>query len=198
MRPRDSCLTPSNASKSSSSQPNGEQSPDSKIVPSYPEYLGQWDPSLHHEPYTPLTEVFHAALLANPDKPNLLHPGSEIKRLTPKFGSVVEGVQLSSLTQEGKNELALLVAERGMVVFRDQDFANIGPEALVDYAKYYGPLHVFPSAEYPPGFPELHPFYRGSQGVVSDSFVHGHSGVGYIIKTETERYYEQLDISNAV
>jgi hypothetical protein len=36
------------------------------------------------------------------------------------------GVQLSELTDAQKNELALLVAERGVVVFRDQDFKDVG------------------------------------------------------------------------
>lgn len=157
-------------------------------VPSYPEYLGKWDPSLHYEPYVPLKNVFQPASLADPAKPNLLQPGSKIKRLTPKFGSEVEGVQLSSLTEEGKNELALLVIERGVVVFRDQNLADLGPQRLVDYARYFGPLHIFPCSEYPPGFPELHPFYRGPEGVDSDSYVHGYSGVGYTIKSEEEGY----------
>lgn len=34
----------------------------------------------------------------------------------------MQGVQLSSLTKEGLDDLALLAAERGVLVFRGQDF----------------------------------------------------------------------------
>ncbi|KAL2276382.1 hypothetical protein FJTKL_00973 [Diaporthe vaccinii] len=40
------------------------------------------------------------------------------------------------------NELALLIAERGVVVFRDQDFKDIGPEKQKEFGQYFGRLHV--------------------------------------------------------
>ena len=131
--------------------------------PSYPAYLPVWDRSLHYEPYVPLEDVFQPGLLANPAKPALLHAGTTVRHLSPKFGSVVEGVQLSTLRDDGKNELALLVAERGVVVFRNQDFADLSPKAVVDYGNYFGPLHIHPASGHPAGFPELHIVYRGSE-----------------------------------
>jgi len=137
-----------------------------------------------------MKDVFQPATLADPEKPNLLKSGVTLKRLTPRFGSIVEGVQLSSLQEEGKNELALLAVERGVLVFPNQDFANLGPEAMVEYAKHFGKLHIFPCAEFPPGFPEIHPFYRGPvDPQESDTYVHGHSGVGYGSKRVSERYH---------
>ncbi|KZO89535.1 TauD-domain-containing protein [Calocera viscosa TUFC12733] len=46
---------------------------------------------------------------------------------------------LEETGHEQKDQLALLVAKRGVVVFRDQE---IGPEGLHDLAAYYGPLHI--------------------------------------------------------
>jgi sulfonate dioxygenase len=48
-----------------------------------------------------------------------------VKRLTPRIGSEIDGIQLSQLNDAQKNELALLIAERGVVVFRNQDFKTV-------------------------------------------------------------------------
>jgi hypothetical protein len=53
--------------------------------------------------------VFQPASIASPGKRNLFPPGNKVRRLTPKSGSEVEGVQLSWLNDDGKNELALNV-----------------------------------------------------------------------------------------
>lgn len=131
--------------------------------PSYPAYLPVWDRSLHYEPYTPLENVFQAGASADKAKPNLLPSGVKVAHLSPKFGSEVDGVQLSRLTDAGKNELALFVAERGVVAFRNQDLADLGPQGVVDYGKYFGPLHIHPASGHPQGFPELHIVYRGPE-----------------------------------
>jgi sulfonate dioxygenase len=47
-----------------------------------------------------------------------------VKKLTPRIGTEIDGIQLSALTDAQKNELALLIAERGVVVFRNQDFKD--------------------------------------------------------------------------
>lgn len=49
---------------------------------------------------------------------------------------------MSALTDTQKNELALLIAERGVVVFRDQDFKDIGPVKQKEFGQYFGPLHA--------------------------------------------------------
>lgn len=82
------------------------------IEPSYLEYLGWWDPHLKYGPYPRLENVFFAAARTNAVKPNLLKPGTQIKPLSPKFGSVVEGVQLSALSPESKDELVLRQASQ--------------------------------------------------------------------------------------
>jgi sulfonate dioxygenase len=73
-------------------------------------------------------------------------------------------LQLSSLSDVQKNELALLIAERGVVVFRNQDFKEskfidtmrnsynaelsnaVGPEKQKAFGQYFGRLHVHVSS----------------------------------------------------
>lgn len=82
---------------------------------------------------------------ADPAKPNLLpksNPDVKVTKLTPRVGTEITGLQLSQLTDAQKNELALLIAERGVVVFRDQDFKDIGPQKQKEFGQYFGRLHV--------------------------------------------------------
>ena len=73
---------------------------------------------------------------ANPQKPNLLGKASAVKQISTYIGSEIEGVQVSQLSKEGLDELALLVAERKVVVFRDQDFKDLTPERQIEIARY--------------------------------------------------------------
>ncbi|KAK3681018.1 hypothetical protein B0T22DRAFT_540358 [Podospora appendiculata] len=65
-------------------------------------------------------------LAADNGKPNLLpkdHPDIKATNLTPVIGTEIRGLQFSALSDTvQKDELALLIAERGVVVFRDQGF----------------------------------------------------------------------------
>lgn len=75
-------------------------------------------------------------LAADPNLPNLFPAGSsEVKRtdLTPSIGTLISGLQLSKLTDKQKDELALLVAHRGVVFFRDQDITTQQQRDLFDY-----------------------------------------------------------------
>jgi alpha-ketoglutarate-dependent taurine dioxygenase len=65
-------------------------------------------------------------------------------------------VQLSKLTKEGKDQLALLVAQRKVVAFRDQDFADLPLQEALDFGGYFGRHHIHPTSGSPEGFPELH------------------------------------------
>lgn len=102
---------------------------------------------MHDETTTfPPVEPFEfrdRGLDADKAKPNILnHPGITLTRLTPRIGTEISGLQLSELSDAQKNELALLVAERGVVVFRGQDFKDIGPQRQKEFAQYFGRLHV--------------------------------------------------------
>ncbi|KAL4922649.1 hypothetical protein BDW62DRAFT_207352 [Aspergillus aurantiobrunneus] len=133
----------------------------------YSRYLPVYD----NETKLPPTEPFefndrgHAADKA---KPRLFETGDrsvEITKLTPRVGSEVRGLQLSQLTDVQKDELALLIAERGVVVFRDQDFKDIGPEKQKEFAAYFGKLHVHPVGAHVEGHIEFHNIYLGADNL---------------------------------
>lgn len=85
-------------------------------------------------PREPVAVPQDRGLLADPDLPNLF-ADPRVKRLdlTPSLGTLITGLQLSSLTDAQKNELALLVAHRGVLFFRDQDITAQGQRELFDY-----------------------------------------------------------------
>ncbi|KAH7379144.1 hypothetical protein DE146DRAFT_773907 [Phaeosphaeria sp. MPI-PUGE-AT-0046c] len=78
-----------------------------------------------------LTQIFDfedRGHYADPAKPNLLSKSNsslKVSKFTPRVGTEITGLQLSQLTDAQKDELALLIAERGVVVFRNQDFKDI-------------------------------------------------------------------------
>lgn len=119
--------------------------------------------------------------------PELFPAGSKSLKLTPKVGTEITGVQLSSLSPAGKDQLALLVAQRKVVAFRDQDFADLNPQESLDFGAYFGRHHIHPTSGSPEGHPELHIVHRyGATGSDFDSFLAGrnssvswHSDVSY-------------------
>ena len=83
-----------------------------------------------------MAEFSDPALRADPKKPNLLG-GADVKtnHLSPFIGTEITGVQLSQLSKAGLDELGLYTAERKVLVFRDQDFKDIGFEKQIEFAK---------------------------------------------------------------
>jgi sulfonate dioxygenase len=73
---------------------------------------------------------------ADPTKASILKNAGKVFDITPHIGTEIHGLQLSSLTDTQKDDLALLVAERGVVFFRDQD---IDVYQGVEFIKHYGP-----------------------------------------------------------
>jgi sulfonate dioxygenase len=66
-------------------------------------------------PWTPFEHYDHGKD-ADPAFPDLLPKSqAEVVELTPAIGSEVRGVQLSQLTDKGKDQLALLAAQRKVV-----------------------------------------------------------------------------------
>jgi sulfonate dioxygenase len=58
--------------------------------------------------------------------------------MTPSIGSEILGLQLSRLSNIQKDQLALLVAQRKLLVFRNQDFADLAIQEALDFAAYFG------------------------------------------------------------
>jgi sulfonate dioxygenase len=69
---------------------------------------------------------------------------------------------LSKLENRGKDQLALLVAQKKVVVFRDQDFAKLPISEALDWGRYFGRLHIHPTSGAPEGYPEVHLVHRSA------------------------------------
>lgn len=80
----------------------------------YPAYLPVWTKS-EFPPWqeVPYTDAGHRA---TPDKRHLFKEGSTHRQITPAIGEEIHGVQLSKLSKEGLDDLALLAAERGLLI----------------------------------------------------------------------------------
>ncbi|KAG6165855.1 hypothetical protein E4U11_008619 [Claviceps purpurea] len=155
----------------------------------YPHYLPTWD-AADHGKYPPLEifEHYEHGKDADPSYPNLLPSGGAVSvtHLTPTIGSEVAGIQLSSLTDAGKDELAHFVAKRKVVAFRKQDFAELPIADALKYGAYFGRHHIHPTSGAPEGFPEIHLVHRGKNDKGAAEFfeertssVAWHSDVSY-------------------
>lgn len=80
-------------------------------------------------------------------------------------------MQLSKLSKAGKDQLALYVAQRRVVAFRDQDFASLPIEEAVDFAGYFGRHHMHQTSGAPKGFPEVHLVFRGADDRTGEKFL---------------------------
>jgi len=76
------------------------------------------------------------ASFADPEKKALFAVAKRVD-LTESIGTLLENAQLSQLTPQQLDELALLVTERGVVFFRDQDLTT---EAQVKLFEHYGTI----------------------------------------------------------
>ena len=79
----------------------------------YPNYLPYWD-DVKYPPYEPFEAKEHGKD-ADPTFPHLL-ANAQVEDLTANIGAEVKGVQLSKLTNAGKDELARFVAEKKVYV----------------------------------------------------------------------------------
>ncbi len=80
---------------------------------------------------------------ADPEKKLLFEAAEDIIHLTPYIGTEIVGLQLSELTDKQKDELALLIAERVVVFFKDQD---LSPQKQLELGHYWGQVEVHPQA----------------------------------------------------
>jgi len=81
--------------------------------------------------------------------------------LTPALGIEVQGLNLTELDSSGKDELALEVARRGLLVFRNQqEFIDKGPDFYLEWGRYFGRLHIHPTSGHPRDYPEVHLVYK--------------------------------------
>lgn len=80
---------------------------------------------------------------ADKSKKSLFDAATKVTDLTTHIGTEIEGLQLKDLTDQQKDELALLVAERSVVFFRNQDLSPQQQKALGDH---FGEVEIHVSA----------------------------------------------------
>ncbi|KAK6531858.1 hypothetical protein TWF694_003023 [Orbilia ellipsospora] len=146
---------------------------DTAPPPKYPNYLPTWNPDVKYPPLTPFEHYDHAKD-ADPLFPNLLK-GAKVTDLTSRIGAEVEGIQLSSLTDAGKDELALFVAQKKVVAFRNQDFADLPIQQALDFGGYFGRHHIHPTSGGPVNHPEVHLVHRSVDDTSAQDFLNEHS-----------------------
>ncbi|KAF4122358.1 Taurine catabolism dioxygenase TauD, TfdA family [Geosmithia morbida] len=95
-------------------------------------------------------EYVDAGARADKSKKSLLSAATKVTDLTANIGTEIEGLQLKDLTPTQRDELALLIAERSVVFFRDQD---LSPKDQLELGKWYGEPEVHPQVAQVPGFP---------------------------------------------
>ncbi|KZP32185.1 TauD-domain-containing protein [Athelia psychrophila] len=122
-------------------------------------------PHFSKDTYPPLAPFAHAdpglRAISHPNPRAFLDSATKIVDLTPKLGTEIHGVQLVSLDDNAKDQLALEVAKRGLLVFRNQqDFIDSGPDFYLQWGRYFGRLHIHPTSGHPEGYPEIHLVYK--------------------------------------
>ncbi|KAI0326411.1 alpha-ketoglutarate-dependent sulfonate dioxygenase [Cubamyces sp. BRFM 1775] len=123
----------------------------------YAKYKPHW-PDVKWEPLGDIA-VTDRGQFADPEKKSLLSAAAKVQHLTPAIGTELSGIDLRQLTDQQKDELALLIAERGVVFFRDQEL-NIHEQ--LELARHFGPLHKHATTPVPrePGLEEVHVVYN--------------------------------------
>lgn len=111
-------------------------------------------------------EHIDAGARADKSKTALLSAAKEVIHLTAHIGTEIVGLQLKDLTDQQKDELALLIAERSVVFFRDQD---ITPQEQKKLGEYYGEVEIHVSVA----------FYWGSSYQLTASSPKFHTSLGF-------------------
>ncbi|KAF2020035.1 alpha-ketoglutarate-dependent taurine dioxygenase [Aaosphaeria arxii CBS 175.79] len=135
-----------------------------------------------------LTEVPYEdkGLLGDPQFKNLLASATDVFDYNPKIGTEVHGVDLANLTDAQKNDLARLIATRGVVFFRNQK--NLDIDKQRELGKYFGTLHSHATTATPrrEGLEDVHVVYTGEnspdlRALFTPSFL-WHSDVTYEVQ----------------
>ena len=103
-------------------------------------------PDVHWEP---LTEVPYEdrGIQGDPQFRNLLADATDVFDYNPKIGTEIHGMDLTKLTNAQKDDLARLVATRGVVFFRNQ--TNLDIDIQRRLGEYFGKLHKHATTSVP-------------------------------------------------
>lgn len=131
----------------------------------FPRWAPSWDPKEDHkfEHLKPFRHI-DRGLFGDPTFKSLREDNKDVtfRKVSPKLGLEVDGIQLSTLSNKQKDDLALLVETAGVVAFRNQDFKLQEFDKIKDWAKYYGPLDVHATSGAPINHPEFHIVFKRS------------------------------------
>lgn len=144
------------------------------FLPTFPDI--HW-PALEETPYE------DKGLRGDPKFRNLLRDATGVFDHNPKIGTEIQGVDLSTLDNAQRDDLARLIAYRGVVFFRNQK--NFDINAQRDLGRYLGKLHKHATTALPrkPGLEDVHVVYTGdnsgdNRALFTPSFL-WHSDVTY-------------------
>lgn len=84
--------------------------------PLYPAYLPVRPEGFTATLDVPVFDAEEPGLRADPELPDILSSKTTLKNITPRVGSEIHGLQLSQLTPAGLDQVALLAAQRGVLV----------------------------------------------------------------------------------
>ncbi|KAF2428973.1 TauD-domain-containing protein [Tothia fuscella] len=139
----------------------------------------KWQPLVEH-PYT------DKGLSGDPNFKNLTSIAADIFDYNPKIGTEISGVNLAKLTDPQKDDLARLIATRGVLFFRNQTDLDI--DAQKELVSYFGKLHRHATTSVPKreGLEDVHVIYTGEnskemRAVFTPTFL-WHSDVTYEVQ----------------
>jgi sulfonate dioxygenase len=117
-------------------------------------------PVYHWPAYTEIPYV-EKGQLGDPTFKHLLANASDVFDYNPKIGTEVHGVDLANLNDLQKNDLARLIATRGVVFFRNQKNFTIDDQK--ELGKYFGELHKHATTAMPKreGLEDVHVIFTG-------------------------------------
>lgn len=84
-------------------------------------------------------EHIDAGARADKSKSALFSAAKEVINLTSHIGTEIVGLQLKDLTDQQRDELALLIAERSVVFLRDQDLT---PQDQKKLGEHFGEVEI--------------------------------------------------------
>ncbi|GAA5969439.1 hypothetical protein JCM11641_008117 [Rhodosporidiobolus odoratus] len=124
----------------------------------YSHLLPHYNKSLNQAPLEPFEHIDPGHQALKDPEPQAFLKGATVKLLSPKFGAEVDGVDFTKLDSAQRSQLALYVAQKGVVVFRNnQAFIDADPRWLIDdWTAFFSRPHTHPVSRQPKDFPEIH------------------------------------------
>lgn len=140
------------------------------------------------------TEIPYAdkGQLGDPNFKHLLADATDVFDYNPKIGTEIHGVDLANLTDLQKNDLARLIATRGVVFFRNQK--NFGIDEQRALGKYFGETHKHATTGVPKreGLEDVHVIFTGEnspdlRALFTPTFL-WHSDVSYLSRQPHQQH----------